>query len=52
MTAASEITAVTIIPIAVAASDQEAAASVVEAAAVSDPAAVEAVASEVADNHN
>lgn len=49
MTVDSEIMVALTIPTAEAASDQEAAASV-EAAADSDPAAVEAVASEVADN--
>jgi hypothetical protein len=51
MTAVSETTAALIIPTVAAASDQEAVASEEEVAvAVSDPAAVEAVASEVADN--
>src|SRR5690349_18289397 len=50
MTADLEIMEVSTIPTAVAASDQEAVASVVEAAADSDPAAVEAVASIVVDN--
>ena len=51
MTADSETTADSTIPTAAAASDQEAVASVVEAAvAASDPVAVEAEASEVADN--